>query len=284
MRVISFLSFKGGVGRTTVVSNLAMELAIMGKKVLIIDLDPQANLSLGFLGTDEYIKQVNNKNTILEFLTNTDFDAVEALNGDKIKDIILHPKSINEDIQNFSTSSRIDLIISSLEMISTSLEEQHILKLSNLMDKLKGSYDVILIDCSAVLNFINKLAILVSDCYVIPSHPSYISTLGIPITIDYIRSTCTDYFREPPVLLGVLFNRVNMYGGEPIERDKKYIKDIQQMEIPIFDSFLPSSLKLLTDLYDTGIPLFFDTNSMRYSMKTTPIRAAALEIINKSKI
>ena len=105
MKVFSFLSIKGGVGKTTLVSNLATELAIRGKKVLLIDLDLQANLSMAFFDPEEYMQHVSEGRTIRGFYPNGILENLFEKKEIKLKDLILSPRLVNESMDIFSGSN-----------------------------------------------------------------------------------------------------------------------------------------------------------------------------------
>ncbi|MEH8160843.1 AAA family ATPase [Aeromonas veronii] len=117
MQIISVINYKGGVGKTTVTSNLAAELAWQGKSVLILDMDAQASLTFSFVTPDYWDKILKNKHTIKNW-----FDCISS--GEKtmpLPNFVVRPQAINARLEARQRGS-IDLISSHLGLINVDLE------------------------------------------------------------------------------------------------------------------------------------------------------------------
>ena len=150
-KIISVINQKGGVGKTTTVINLAAGLSMKGKKVLVIDLDPQGNATTG-LG--------------LSNTENSDTTIYSVLNGSKkISEVI---KSTSFENLNLVTSN-VDL--SGLE-IETAGDSRRAFKLKDelmlILKDSRASYDYILIDCPPSLSLLTIMALVASDGLVVP--------------------------------------------------------------------------------------------------------------------
>ena len=164
-KVISLANQKGGVGKTTTAINLGASFAVLEKKVLIIDADPQANATSG-TGFD--IKKV--KTSIYECL-------IEEADPKKIV--------LNSDIKNLDLiPSHIDLVGAEIEMLNMP-EREYMLK--NVVNKVKDDYDFVLIDCSPSLGLITVNALTASDSVIIPVQCEYFALEGLGKLLNTIN-------------------------------------------------------------------------------------------------
>ncbi len=262
MKIVSFLSLKSGVGKTTLVSNLATELAIRGKRVLLIDLDLQANLSMNFVNSEEYMQYLREGKSITALYSNGLFDKEEK----KIKDIIISSQSVNKEIQsNFSVACPIDIVISDLELIYNSNENFRPNKLKYFLSNIKEFYDVVLIDCPPTIGNLNEAAIIASDYYVIPAIPNFLSITGIDLTVQFVNKIVKEYSIKNIEFLGVLFNKVRVYGGEPVKEHLEAMQVLHDRDFPIFSNYFPDEPNSFVDVYNTA-PVFLDTNDIANSI------------------
>ena len=164
-RVISIANQKGGVGKTTTSINLGASLAVLEKKVLIIDADAQANSTSG-LGFD--VREM--KNTIYECMVN-DVDPVSAVLKCEIDNLYILP-------------SHIDLVGAEIEMLNMSDREK---TMKRMVDKLRDQFDYILIDCSPSLGLITVNALTASDSVIIPVQCEYFALEGLGKLLNTLK-------------------------------------------------------------------------------------------------
>lgn len=190
-KIISLANQKGGVGKTTTAINLSAALAKEGKKVLLVDADPQANASSG-LGVD--IRQV--ESTIYECL----------INGVDAKTAVQHTDVKNLDL----IASHIDLVGAEIEMLG--LEERETI-MKHLLDEVRADYDFILIDCSPSLGLITVNALTASDSVIIPVQAEFFALEGIAKllnTIKIIKSKLNPSLQIEGFLVTMFDNRLRL--------------------------------------------------------------------------
>ncbi|MDR3128337.1 MAG: AAA family ATPase [Bifidobacteriaceae bacterium] len=165
-RVVAFCNQKGGVGKTTTCINLAAALAEYGRKVLIVDFDPQGAASAG-LGINPY--EVDN--TIYTLITNPKLDPQQFILSTKIKNLDIIPANI-------------DLSAAEMQLVSEVAREQ-ILK--SVLDPLRQNYDAIFIDCQPSLGLLAVNALVASDGILIPLSAEYFAMRGLALLVDTIE-------------------------------------------------------------------------------------------------
>ena len=156
--VIAFSNFKGGVGKTSLVSGLADCLAKMGKKLLLIDMDAQCNLSSFYINVEE--------NTVSVY---------EAL----VSKLELPVVNVRDNVD--LVPATLDLTEAERSMMGTMGREY---KLMEKLEKVKDKYDFVFIDCSPYFGVATCNAFFASDAIIIPVTPSRLATSGMSKTID----------------------------------------------------------------------------------------------------
>ncbi len=249
-KIISVINFKGGVGKTTVTLNVGTALAkYHQKRVLLIDTDPQTNLTLSLMSFKEW-KAVAEKSGSIKDL----FEAFMERNSSySIRNsIIKTPVQVDGIIR----VSNMDLLPSHLSMLLIDInlaksfvvmgeyedrwlemwEHRAILKKG--LSEIADDYDIILIDCPPNFNIITQNAIFSSDYYIIPAIPDYLSLLGLKIIdglvkeINDIGKKISDKLNKHYTvteILGILFTRVKLGTKGPVHLHDDKMKQVEEI-------------------------------------------------------
>ena len=165
-KVIAIANQKGGVGKTTTAINLAASLAVLEKKVLIIDADPQANTTSGL----NFSPDNDQKRTLYEVMIGA-IDIRDTLIQTEIANLHMIPSHIN-------------LVGAEIEMINTDNRES---VMKNALAPIKDEYDYIIIDCSPSLGTITVNSLTAADSIVIPVQPEFFALEGLGKLLQTIR-------------------------------------------------------------------------------------------------
>ena len=232
-KVISVINQKGGVGKTTTVINLAAGLTMKGKKILVIDLDPQGNATTG-LG--------------LSNTENSELTIYSVLNGNKkISEVI---KSTNFKNLNLITSN-VDL--SGLE-VETAGDSRRAFKLkdelASILNDSRASYDYILIDCPPSLSLLTIMALVASDALVVPLQTEFFALEGLTQlmkTIERIKNNLNPELSIRGILL-TMYDRRNKLSGEVEKEARNYFKE------KVYQSVVPRNVRL-SEAPSHGVPV-----------------------------
>ena len=232
-KIISVINQKGGVGKTTTVINLAAGLSIKGKKILVIDLDPQGNATTG-LG--------------LSNATSSDNTIYSVLNGNKkISQVIQQTNFHNLNL----ITSNVDL--SGLE-VETAGDSRRAFKLKDelgsILNDSRPSYDYILIDCPPSLSLLTIMSLVASNALLVPLQTEFFALEGLTQlmkTIERIKSNLNPSLEIRGILL-TMFDRRNKLSGQVEAEARNYFKD------KVYATAVPRNVRL-SEAPSHGIPV-----------------------------
>lgn len=257
MKIISVFNQKGGVGKTTTVVNLAVALAYLDKKVLVIDMDPQANATTG-LGIDKNKLESSIYDLFYLFSPEEEI-VVEAENEEEIEEENSDESRedyqvVGEDIEEkinldpyiIKTKSGVDLIpsensLSGLEVELVELDPlERTQKLKEIIGAINKDYDFILIDLPPSLGLLSINALVASNSIIIPIQTEYYALEGVSElmnTFELVKESLNKDLYVEGVLLS-MFDKRTKLSYEVVEEVKKYFKS------RVFMTMIPRNVKL----------------------------------------
>jgi len=198
-RIISMCNQKGGVGKTTTTINLGAALAEYGRKVLLVDFDPQGSLSVG-LGLNPHQIEL----TIYDLLMDREVALADIVVPTGVEGMDLLP-------------SNIDLSAAEVQLVNEVAREQ---TLQRVLAPAVADYDVILIDCQPSLGLLTVNALTASDGVIVPLECEYFALRGVALlktTIDKVRERLNPRLQIDGVL-GTMFDGRTLHGREVMQR------------------------------------------------------------------
>ncbi len=227
-KIIAIANQKGGVGKTTTSINLSAALASKGKKVLVIDTDPQGNTTSGF-----GINKNELENTIYELI----------LGDCSIRDCIIENAIQNVDM----IPSNVNLAASEIELIGVDKKE-FILK--NEVDYIKDKYDYIIIDCPPSLNMLTINAMTTSDSVLVPIQCEYYALEGLSQlihTVNLVKERLNPKLDLEGVLFTMYDARTNL-SMQVVENVKANLK------ARVYETMIPRNIRL-AEAPSYGMPI-----------------------------
>ena len=217
MKTISIICQKGGVGKTTTVVNIASVLSTLGYKTLILDLDPQGNVST-YLNYDKTDKHHSNAIDLLEKKSN------------------LTPGNIKKNLDILSSNTQI-----------SKFNDEKIIGGSKLQYAFEnnefGQYDLIIIDTPPTMSSLVQEALAVSDFYLIPAKPEFLAVEGVAQAMEFAKKSVSSMQNTNPLFLGVLLNQID-------KRRSSYLEFVSELEYLLADKLLNTKISQTAEIAD----------------------------------
>jgi chromosome partitioning protein len=261
VKVVAVVNNKGGVGKTTVTANLGAGLASLGKRVLLIDLDPQASLTKSFFTVDEAHEFLKNVQTI-----GTWFESQDRGRAARLASLIVSPPRFNKLLKD---GGWLELIPSDRRLVQAEVlipravdatghvQGSRFLQLhrrlaDDLADEQFSKYDAVLIDCAPTFTLPTKMAIVSADLMIIPARPDFLSAEGVQdlgFTLQALISDFNQHLRSargsarslPAMTMPrsiVLFTMVQLWQQNPIEVHSAFINEVKALGVPVFKAMI----------------------------------------------
>ena len=223
-KVIALTNQKGGVGKTTTAVNLGVCLSKQGKKVLLVDADAQANLtmSLGYPRPDDLPISLA---TIMQ-------DIIDDNPFDVQKGILHHSEGVD------LLPSNIELSGLEVRLINAISRER---VLTTCINEVKKNYDYVLIDCMPSLGMLTINALAAADSVVIPTQPHYLSAKGLELllrSVSKVRRQINPHLRIEGILMTMVMPRTNIS-----KEVTALVRSAYGQNIKVFDAQIPHSIR-----------------------------------------
>lgn len=259
-KVIAISNQKGGVGKTTSTINLAMAMAIEGKKVLCVDIDSQGNLSSTLYKDKSKRIPITLTHAINAYVEDQEFD---------IKEAVYHYES------SIKSAETIDYLpankgLAGLDAkIEKAYAREHIL--ANIIEPIKDNYDYILVDCQPSLSIMTVNAFTFADSVLIPVQPEEYSINGLEDLIGTIIAVKKRINRK----LGVEGILITMYDDRTVQHKGMVAhakEEVGRLKLPVFKAMIPRSIRVSEAI-----------NKQKSIFEYVPNHAAATAYANAAK-
>lgn len=228
-KAIAIFNQKGGVGKTTTNINLAACLAIRGKRVLILDIDPQGNTTSGIGVTKR-----NLKNTVYNILIDKDYDPRKAIIKTNVENLDLIPASV-------------DLAGAEVELVGMEGRES---ALKDGLEKIKANYDYIFIDCPPSLGLLTINSLAAVDSVLVPIQCEFYALEGVSqlvSTIDLVKRSLNPKLEIQGVILSMFDGRTNL-SLQVVQEVKRYFGN------KVYATVIPRNVRL-AEAPSYGMPI-----------------------------
>lgn len=224
--ILSCVNLKGGVGKTTLAVNMAAYFGSMGRKTLLVDLDPQTNATFSCVDVNAWENHAQKKGTVADILGARQHTSADNKHK-KASDILINDVFNNVDL----IPSHLDLFTIDLDMAGATARET---RLRKSLQEIEDNYEIIVCDCPPNLTIPTQNALAASSFFVVPISADYLSALGVGILLNRIKQLGDDLDHKLD-LGGIVISRV---GRPAYHRDEivtalknKFPKDVLKQHL-----------------------------------------------------
>jgi chromosome partitioning protein len=276
VKVVSVINHKGGVGKTTLTANLGAGLAARGHRVLLVDLDSQASLTVSFVSQDEWHASVMPTRTIKRW-----YEAIGTEGAlPDLSNLIYSPTPVRRALTE--APGYLDLIAAHRDLADVDVDlavdvredagryvPVHRRLRDGLRSRALSEYDVVLVDCAPHFGILARNAVLASDLLLIPTKPDYLSTNGVDSLAQKVHGSVREFNErllagrgrrrdvrpvEVPAM-AVVFTMVQTYAEQPIETQRTYISRVEALGAPTFESYVRENKVVYGPSPEHGVPV-----------------------------
>jgi len=255
--VLSTINLKGGVGKTTTTIGIAeMLVQEFGKRVLVVDLDPQTNATVALIDEDEWRKLDGQGATVAQLFA----DALVEDPADRTFDL---DHAIQSDVGSVTGMKGLDLLPSSLRLINVqerlgamplglfySTAPSQVLETA--LKRRRDDWDYVLIDCPPNLGLITLNGLRISDAYLIPTIPDFLSTYGIPQILERAKSFADEINEDIPPL-GIIVTKYQANSTTHVNTDERLRDEAIDGKGPaVFETVIPQGNAIAGAVEFTG--------------------------------
>ncbi|WP_069298465.1 ParA family protein [Neptunicoccus sediminis] len=257
VKILSIANQKGGVGKTTTAINLGTALAAVGKRVLLLDLDPQGNASTG-LGIDPTKRNVTMYDVLVE-----QTPIKEAIMRTQVPNLFLMPSSV-------------DLSSADVELVD---DQRRVLRLRKALEELNSyddEFDYVLVDCPPSLNLLTLNALAASQSVIVPLQAEFFALEGLSqlmLTIREVRQSLNPILKIEGIVLTMFDGRNNL--SQQVEQDvRENLGDL------VYSTIIPRNVRL-SEAPSFGMPAILYDHRSRGSVAYQKLAAEFLRRENR---